>query len=62
MLTDFLNGIDSQSKTYTYTFLEQLLGILFNKILSNTITPILSENINPGKESKYLFKSIKRAA
>ena len=50
------------TKPCTQACFYQLLGILFRRILFNLVTLILSIKVSPGKDSKYSFKSIKRAA
>ena len=49
-------------KPWRYAFIYQLFGIIFKEISFSSVTPILSVMVAPGKESKYSFKSIKRAA
>ena len=62
MLTYLLNETDSQSKPWTQSYLDQLLGTPFNKISSNSVIPILSDKVYLGKEAKHSFNSIKSAA
>ena len=57
-ISNYLNRVEISHK---YALLDQLLGILFNKFLFNSVTQILSDSISPGNNSKYLFKSIKCA-
>ena len=45
--------IVSQSKPCSYACFDHLSDILFNNILFNSVTPILSAMVAPGKEAKY---------
>ena len=49
ILTVFLKVIYSQSKTCKHACLVQIVGILFSKISFNSVNPILSDSVVPGK-------------